>query len=246
MTAPPYLSTLTLLSHVQNVCDECGFTRPTAVIGGTSADARQYLAVANRAVEKIRNEFSWAQLHKEHTFSTVSGTEAYALPSDFEEFLTDTLWNRSDYERMVGPLTPSEWAHEKGSNVTASIDSQYRVKGATGTQFYITPIPDSVEGMTFEYKSKSAILDNDNSTMKERFAEDTDRVLVPQHLFELALKWMLRKEKKLEYDDHLAEYNEELSKAAGKLMHSRPIAMSRGTVSKRRAWPSLPDTGWGS
>jgi hypothetical protein len=97
--------------------------------------------------------------------------------------------------------------------------------------------------MVFEYMSRKAVLDNDGTTLKERFTEDTDQVVLPQHLFELCLKWMLRKEKKLEYAAWKDDYDEELAKARGNLVLAKPIAMNGKA---RRSVPRYPQTGWGS
>ena len=100
---------MSLLTICQNVADFTGFERETTIIGNTSPTARQLLALAQREGKQLMRATSWPILLKEHTFSTTSGTQSYALPTDFDRFISDTAFNRTDLDKFTGPLTPQQY-----------------------------------------------------------------------------------------------------------------------------------------
>ena len=113
---------MSLLTICQNVADFTGFERETTIIGNTSPTARQLLALAQREGKQLMRSHTWPILLKEHTFSTANGTQSYALPTDFDRFVGDTAFNRTDLDKFTGPLTPTGSSDGK-LDVTADVTS---------------------------------------------------------------------------------------------------------------------------
>ena len=55
----------------------------------------------------------WTHLRKEYTFTTVAGTDTYALPADFHNMYDQTWWNRTNRLPVGGPLSAQEWQYLK-------------------------------------------------------------------------------------------------------------------------------------
>ena len=115
---------MTLLTLVANICNETGFDAPSSVIGSSDDTAIQMLALANKGGQQLAKRGKgiggWAILQTEHTFTTTSGTAEYALPSDFEALIDDTLWDRTNFWKLRGPISPSEWQRLKSSVLASS------------------------------------------------------------------------------------------------------------------------------
>ena len=79
---------------------------------------------------------------KEHTFNTVNGTQNYALPTDFDRFVSGTAYNRTDLDAMAGPITPQTYQSDRFGTVTGGIVQRFRLKSASNAlRFDITPTP---------------------------------------------------------------------------------------------------------
>lgn len=149
---------MTLLEIVQDVSDVLGLPRPESVVNNTANDVRQMLANANKVGDKLITDYNWPQLNKEHTFTTVSGTASYALPADFQKFLLNTAYDRTNKWIMLGGVTPQQWQFRKSGLIQSSIYKQYRIKGNSSNQFFIDSTPTAADNLVFEYQSTNWIL----------------------------------------------------------------------------------------
>lgn len=184
---------MTLLSLCQDVADEIGLERPSAIIGNTSETAKKLLQAAQRTGKDLAKKHDWAILQKEYTFSTASGTSSYDLPSDYDHVLPYTQWDRGNYWRLIGPLSPSEWQYMKSGIVTQGPRTQYRFKPLSGTmKFYVNPTPSSVVTLAYEYVSNQWC-ESSTGTGKTEFTADTDVVRLDTELFNLGINWRTRK-----------------------------------------------------
>ena len=96
----------TLLELIQQATNEIGILQPSQLVGQVDDQSRQLLALANREGKDFamlaNSRGGWQNLHKEYTFTTVSGTPDYALPSDFEYFVQSTFWDGSMRWELIG------------------------------------------------------------------------------------------------------------------------------------------------
>jgi len=67
---------MTLLTSIQDVCDELGIVKPTAVVTSQDRQIIQLLALANRAGDELMRLHDWQQLQKEHRFYTTTTTKS--------------------------------------------------------------------------------------------------------------------------------------------------------------------------
>lgn len=70
-----------LLQLTQQVCDELGITRPSAVIGNTEQQVRQLLAFANKLGRDLIREYEWRRIVLENVFETTASRSSTALVS---------------------------------------------------------------------------------------------------------------------------------------------------------------------
>ncbi len=89
---------MTLLSIIQDACNDIGFPPPATVVNNT--DALQYLRLTNRAGEAL-SRWPWEELIKEGTITLVAADQDYALPTDFRYIIPETQWNRDDKRQLI-------------------------------------------------------------------------------------------------------------------------------------------------
>lgn len=143
---------MSLLSAVQNVANEAGYAVGTTVVTASDVTTQQLLAIANRVIKEMQDAYPWPALFRQHTFSLVSGTSTYALPSDFSSYHYDTWWNQSDGWRVIGPMSAQEYSSYIGSDITSVVYDRFQIRGAADNKILYYPTPAaSGDVIIFEY-----------------------------------------------------------------------------------------------
>lgn len=232
---------MTLLAIVQAAADELGIHRPASVVDSPDQTAIQMLALANREGKRLAKR-NWTVLQTEHTFSTVDGTAAYALPSDFERFLFETEWNRTDGRRIAGPIPASEWQALKSGLVNPGITNRFRVKGNSSTSFFLDPTPSAAESLVFEYAS-NLWCESSGAVGQTAWAADTDVGRIDEDLMTLGLKWRWKAAKGFAYAEEKAEYDSAVETAYARDGGMRTLNL--GSASDSLPDANIPETGIG-
>ena len=204
---------MSLLTICQNVADFTGFERPVTVIDNTDPIARQLLALAKREGTQLMKTTAWPVLLKEHTFSTSSGTAAYALPSDFDRLVNETAYNRSDNDIFTGPMTPAQYQLQNHGTASSGTTEKFRLKAASNAlKFEIDPTPSSTQTIGFEYVS-SFYSQTSGGTGQAAWAADTDTGILPEYLMEMGLTWRFKSSHGLDYAEDYRQYQLEVRQA---------------------------------
>lgn len=128
----------------------------STIIGNQDALCRQMLAILSFGGKQLASSYRWPQLTKTFTFDLVASQERYALPSDLDMMITQTMWNRDQLWPIRGPLSPQQWEVLKSGVAVSEPYNRYKVQGWGGGEFFIDPIPTSSsagETVAFEYQS---------------------------------------------------------------------------------------------
>lgn len=144
------------------------------------------------------------------------GQSDYALPSDFDRPIDNTLWDRSRFWSMRGPQSPQQWQLFKSSVIgRASIQRRFRFRYIGGNPvFSVDPVPtDNGSALVFEYVS-NAWCQSALGVAQTQWAADTDTGILSEDLMTLGLRWRVLRRLGLSYSEELDEYEREASKAA--------------------------------
>lgn len=151
---------MTVLAIAQMAAKRIGVQSPSTIIGSSDGNVILLRTMLERSVQEIRNEFPWPELQKQLLFNLVTSQPNYALPTDFDRFQNETLWNRTQRWPLLGPVDAQLWQAYKSGLVTTLPRQRFRVKGWETNQFYIDPTPSSNESnqeLVFEYISRTCI-----------------------------------------------------------------------------------------
>lgn len=147
------------------------------------------------------------------------GQSDYTLPADFRSPVDNTMWDRSRFWSMRGPLSPQQWQLYKSSVIgRASIQRRFRFRrGPNATMiFSIDPVPtDNGSQLVFEYVS-NAWCESISGTPQTSWQADTDVGILDEYLIQLGLTWRVLRRKGLAYSEELDEYEREVSKTMSK------------------------------
>ena len=203
-----------LLGIAQAVAEEIGLPSPSTLATSTDRTATQLFRMINRAGRLLAKK-NWVVLQNEHTFTTVASTAAYDLPSDYDRLLDGSIWDRSSFWRLRGPLNAKQWqVYKSGLVASASARSRFRIKPDTRVKkFYLDPTPSSAVDMVFEYASDQWVKDSANASGKTAFALDTDLSILPYELIELEVIWRMLARKGFAYAEEKREAEMQIDRA---------------------------------
>lgn len=230
---------MTLLSVCQTVLREIGeFTVPSTIVGNSDPVAVQLLALANRTGRTLANDYRWQVLLTNYSFTTVSGTDGYALPSDFGRFANLTMWDSTNDTRVHGPVSPAQWQFLQSSGLggAAQFDKTFRV---AGNLFEIYPTPTSADTVAYQYYSKNWI------SGKAAYALDADVSLIDEDLIILGTKYRFLQAKGDAFEEEKKEYLYRLDSLQGADGGRNVISFGAPFVTADESG-NLPETGFGS
>ena len=233
---------MSLLTICQAVVQECGFPNLLQIVGNTDETARRLLGFCNRSGKSLQKKVDWTQLRVEYTFSTANGTAAYALPTDFDRFIPTTMWDRTNFWALEGPLTPQEWQYVKSGLVQNGPRSRFRLlPSASVDQFNVDPVPGNIRTLVFEYISKNWCLSS-GGTGQSSFAADTDTAVgILDHLLALDVIWRFKESIGMAYAEQRDEFENELDMARGRDGGNRILRLNQ----RYPLLANIPETGFG-
>jgi len=224
---------MSLLTLVQAACNRLGLAQPSLVMNSGDDTIRNIRALVNQEGRELAARGTWQRLTREHSFTTVAQTvQTGAIPTDFNRFVNNTVWNYTEQEMLRGPLSPQEW-QMLSAGLVAPPDLYFRVRG---NDFLILPDPPAGETIKYEYVSSWWVdIDDDGIGEGDAFGADTNTSLIPEEILTLGIVWRWLKRNRMAYQDEFAEYNMQVNQALGRDGGKRAINMGAG------AWERLGD-----
>lgn len=178
----------------------------------------QLVALLKPAGREILRHRYWTQLVKEYTFPT-TGVASYALPSDFREFIPETMWNRSATFPASGPLNSQEWQQLQAVASGTFVSGRFW-QGL----LWILPVATTGVTIAYEYMSTSWVaVSGSVIPTKEAPTLKDDVVLFDPHLVTRKLKRMWREAKGFDTSAERIAEDEALRAAAGADAQARTI-----------------------
>lgn len=148
--------------------------------------------------------------------NTVTGTgvaltvmqDTYELPSNFDHYISNTWWDRTNHWMLIGPQSPQFDQWQRSGIVTTGPRRRWRQIGIQPQVFRLWPPPttsDVPAALVFEYVNDGWVL-HANGTFGKRFTADTDTVLLDDDAMILGAKWRFLQSKEFTYGAQQQEY----------------------------------------
>lgn len=230
---------MTLLTVARNACDRIGIIRPSTAFSSTDQQILQIVGLAQQEGKELAQRYDWQVLTKEQTFTSVAAeTQTGALPSDFDRFVNDTVFNRSEKRKLEGPLSAQEWQFHKSVVATTLVEA-FRQRG---DDILVTPTPTAGQTIAFEYVSKNWC-ESSGGTGQTAWASDTDVGILSEELMTLGVIWRWQKAKGLDYAESFRTYEMQVAQAI--MRDGGKPTLNMGTRKSSAArFPFLPEGNW--
>lgn len=215
---------MTLLTIAKDVADEVNVSRPSSVIGSDQEEARKILRYANKCGTHLMRKFPWQALRAEQTFTGVAGSEqASILPSDFDRFVPETFWDRTNKVLCVGPIGAVEWQSLKASDFSGLTRFTWR-----GDAVLMIPDLNGGEALAFEYISKNWC-QSSSGTGQAAWAADDDVGVLDEELLTLGTVYEFLAGEDLPWEKAWNDYKAALDRLTDNEMANANI-MSAGDI----------------
>lgn len=229
---------MTLLTICRNAADEIGIDRPSSVVGNSQPDAQKLLRYANKTGTQLMKRVAWQVLRKERTFTSIAGeTQTAILPSDFDRFVPETFWNRTDYYLISGPVGAVEWQGLKAFSYQGQVKFAYR-----GGDVLLIPAPGAGKSLAFEYVSNQWCASS-GGTGQTAFAADTDVGTIDEELVTRGLKFTYLTDEGLPNAIAAQEFNDYLDLLIGNDQPSAGVMVAADIFGGGRHFDGQPVSG---
>ena len=199
---------MTYLSIVQDALVLLGLPKPGSVASSSDPAVLSMGAMVNQTGKELMHRHAWEALQTEKTFTTVAqAVQTDAIPSDFDRFINNSLYNRTQRRRLFGPLSPQKWQRRQALT-TAGIYGYFRQRGGS---LLIDPVPTAGETIAYEYVTKNWVT-GDAASM----TVDIDTALIDENLLMLGAIWRFLDARGLEYAERFRTYEIEVGNAWAK------------------------------
>lgn len=145
---------MTLKTAVTNVANEAGYVVDSNIVTSTDMTTKQLLAIASRVNNDMADAYPWPQMYASGSITMVSGQATYPLPAAFSWYHYETFWNSSTRWRILGPMSPQEYAELRGYGLNVTVYQRFQIRGITNNELMISPTPSAQNNgniIIFEY-----------------------------------------------------------------------------------------------
>lgn len=134
--------------------------------------------------------------------------DTYSLPSDFDHYISQTWWDRTNHWALVGPQSPQADQWQRSGIVTTGPRIRWRQIGRSPNVFRLWPPPTATsvpDALVFEFVSDGWV-EHPGGTFGSLFTNDADISLLNPQMLILGIKWRFWQIKGFQYGGMQQEY----------------------------------------
>ena len=95
---------------IQAASKRLNLNSPTSAISSSDENTIQLVALAQEEGKSLARRHPWQILITEKTFtSTAAAAQVGAIPTDFDRFVDESFYNRTQKRPVHGPISPQDW-----------------------------------------------------------------------------------------------------------------------------------------
>ncbi len=120
--------------------------------------------------------------------------DTYSVPSGFDYFNNETMWDRTNFWQLLGPTSPQVDQYLRSGITPTGPRRHWRYIGPYANKFRLWPPPTEITTplqLVFEYLSLNAVSVNGaGNAFAQLFANDNDTCLLDENALMMGIKWM--------------------------------------------------------
>lgn len=190
-----------------------------AITAGTYVVSGTYIPVAARVLSvdsSTQITMTMEATAAATATALVFAKDTYTEPSDFDHFINQTGWDRTNQWQLLGPDSPQIDQWHRSGIVTTGPRRHMRQIGPTTASYRIWPPPSATDTpfqIVFEYISTGWVFTG--SAYQAMFTADTDVPVFDDNMLVRGTKWRFLQAKGLEYGPQQKEYLDYVDRRIG-------------------------------
>lgn len=230
---------------VRDVMRSIGLTPPPTIYDSQDKTALQMWQLATEMGQQLIDTFDWQALSAEFSITTDGVTLDYALPADFNNFISDSEWNRTTRLPMIGSLQQFEWQMLQARSLGGTTVALMYIIDDEQVRFY--SVGTTPQTLVLPYTTRGWVRMADGTTYRDNLSKDDDVILYDPQLFKAAIKLAWFSSRGFDTAGVSAEFERCLSAAKSKDAPGRALTLNRrATNSNLLGVLNVPDTAYGS
>jgi hypothetical protein len=230
---------MSFLTLIQDSAKRLGLSNPASAYNSSDNQVIQLVALAQEEGIELAKRHPWQVLTKEKTFTgTAAAAQTGAIPDDFDRFVDESFFNRTQKHPVFGPISPQDWQFTQAVVATTLVESFRR----RGNSILITPTPNGTDTYAYEYIS-TQWCESSGGTDQSAWAADTDTGILPEELMTLGVIWRFLRAKGFDYGEAFRTYELQVAQAFSRDGGKRTLNMGRRNHSMSRA-PYVSEGSW--
>lgn len=196
---------------ISGIPDTTGLDTSYAVSGAGQPQAQRIAEVLSSTSVRCEMFSTATEATTEITFAK----DTYDIPEDFDRFISDTWWDRTNQWRLIGPDSPQTDQLLRSGIFTSGPRRRFRQVGRRPAAYRIWPPPFSggapaPGALVWEYISKNWV-EKADGTFAATMTADDDTCLLDDQLVIMGCKWRMWQIKGFEYAAMQQEYLDAVS-----------------------------------
>lgn len=222
---------MTVLTAVQSACKNTSvgiYPAPTTLFSSTDQMEIEFCNLANEAATEIAKAHDWRLLTTLKTQAGDGSTTAFSLPTDYDRMpVKASIYLNSSKTQLTRVDDLDDWMDIQLQNYSG-FAGWWLIQGG---YLNVLPAPSATDSLKYYYQSNLIVAPATGSN-KTAFTLDTDTFRLKERLLTLAIIFMWRAKKGLEYSQELNDFNLAFGQETGREKGSRMIKLGS---------PRLPD-----
>ncbi len=197
---------------VTNIPSTAGLDRTYALSSIGSPQAQRITSVSSSTSVLLDMEQTADATGTTLTFAK----DTYDIPEDFDRYIGNTWWDRTNHWRLLGPDSPQMRQYIRSGIFATGPRVRWTQVGRRPAAWVMWPPPFGTNGpqvpdaLVWEYVSENWVLKSDDTTAPF-FTADTDVPLIDPELIIMGVKWRMWQIKGFEYASMQQEYIDAVS-----------------------------------
>lgn len=230
---------MSFLTLIQASAKRLGLSNPASAYNSSDKQIVQLVALAQEEGIELAKRHPWQVLTKEKTFTgTAAAAQTGAIPDDFDRFVDESFFNRTQKKPVFGPISPQDWQFTQAVVATTLVESFRR----RGNSILITPTPNGTDTYAYEYIS-TQWCESSGGTDQSAWAADTDTGILSEELMTLGVIWRFLRAKGFDYAEAFRTYELQVAQAFSRDGGRRTLNFGSKTKAMSRA-PFIREGSW--
>lgn len=215
-----------ILEICQKVADITACQRPTDLFSKSIQNDQIFGSVAHATLDSLMRYGNWQDLTKELKIRTAKGKKIYPIDAYVDDFycvLQNTIYVKDTQEKVIGAITPEQWAKDKCFDVDGV---KFKIQNNC-IKFLNDP---ECWDIYLTYRSNAVCYDAETYEEKSSLTANTDIPIFDHYVVQLGITYRWLKRNGLDYTEEYNEYMSELKKKYGTGLATQDIDLSGGKI----------------